>query len=105
MVRYLGEVLAEQSFRSKGKKVEVLNDRGYSVELLRVERGRDTRGRSLAVSVEGPEGESFHIPIPDRTKDAAHLSLQTLALVMEAVNLAVSGKELPRSTTLFLSGG
>ncbi len=57
------------------------------------------------MSVEGPEGESFYVPIPDRASNSAHLSLQAIALVIEAVNLAISGKELPRTPTLFLSGG
>jgi hypothetical protein len=105
MVRYLGEVLAAQDFGSPPRKmVQILNDRGELVDLLRVERGSDAHGRAAAVSVEGPEGESFHIPIPDRAKQP-HLSLQALALVMESVNLAISGKELPRAPTLFLSGG
>jgi hypothetical protein len=104
MVRYLGEVLAAQDSGSGRATVKILNDEGMLVELLRVERKRDEAGRA-AVSVEGPEGETYYIPIPNRASNGAHLSLQTLALVMESVNLAVSGKELPRATTLFLSGG
>jgi hypothetical protein len=110
MVRYLGEVLAAQDFGSAPmRRVKILNNDGQHVELLRIERGRDEVGRAAAVSVEGPEGDSFYIPIadrvPDRASKGAHLSLRALALVMESVNLAVSGKELPRTTTLFLSGG
>lgn len=105
MVRYLGEVLAIQGFGSGRARVKILSDNGERVELLRVERGRDELGRAAAVSVDGPEGESFFIPIPDRASKGAHLSLRALALVMESVNLAVSGKELPRAPTLFLSGG
>ena len=102
MVRYLGEVLAVWMFGT-GQRIQVLNEGGILVDLFRVERGRDLLGNSSAVAVEGPEREHFHIPIPE-TKDA-HLSLQALALVLDALNLAVSGKELPRSTTLFVSGG
>lgn len=105
MVRYLGEVLAVQAFGSGARKIEILNDEGRPVELLRVESGRDLLGRSAAVSVEGPERENFYIPIPDREPMRAHLSLQTLALVMEAVNLAISGKDLPRAPAIFLPGG
>jgi hypothetical protein len=106
MVRYLGEVLAVQNFGSGGNKVEVFSEDGRPVQLLRVESGREVAGLA-AVSVEGPERDSFYIPIPDRDRTAKgdHLSLQALALVMESVNLAVSGKELPRSPTFFLSGG
>lgn len=105
MVRYLGEVLAVQGFGSGERKIIILNDDGYPVELFRVESGRDLLGRGSAVTVEGPERETFYIPIPERQLSDAHLSLQALALVMESVNLAVSGKELPRVPTLFLSGG
>jgi hypothetical protein len=83
----------------------ILNDEGDVVEMLRVESGRDLLGRGVAISVEGPEGESFRIPIPESASKDAHLSLRALGLVMESVNLAVSGKELPRTPTLFLSGG
>jgi hypothetical protein len=107
MVRYLGDVLAAQAFGTAKRGIDIFNDDGRLVELLRVESGRGLLGRPAAVSVEGPEGESFFIPIPDRDRASkeAHLSLQALALVMESVNLAVSGKELPRAPTLFLSGG
>jgi hypothetical protein len=94
-----------QAFGPGKRKIEILNENGRLVELLRVESGRYLLGRRAAVSVEGPEGESFSIPIPERTSSTAHLSLQTLALAMEAVNLAVSGKELPRAPAIFLSGG
>jgi hypothetical protein len=104
MVRYLGDVVAAQGFGS-GDGLQILNDDGYSVDLFHVETGRDLSGRTAAVSVEGPEGETFFIPIPARASHDAHLSLQTLALVMESFNLAVSGKALPTAPTLFLSGG
>ena len=106
MVRYLGEVLAIQKFGSGENKIKIFNEEDRHVELLRVESGRDPHGRT-AVSVEGPENDSFYIPIPDRdrTPKGDHLSLQALGLVMESVNLAISGKELPRTPTLFLSGG
>ena len=106
MVRYLGEVLAVQKFGSGETKIKIFNEEGRLVQLLLVESGRDVLGRA-AVSVEGLEGESFYIPIPDRAHapKGDHMSLQAMALVMEAVNLAVSGKELPRSPTFFLSGG
>lgn len=105
MVRYLGEVLAAQAFGSGAKKIEILDDEGRPVELLRVESGRDLLRRVAAVSVEGPEGESFYIPIAEREPIRTHLSLQTLALAMEAVNLAISGKDLPRAPAIFLPGG
>jgi hypothetical protein len=105
MVRYLGEVLAVQGFGTGGRKITILSDEGDVVEMLRVESGRDPLGRGAAISVEGPEGESFRVPIPESASKDAHLSLRALGLVMESVNLAVSGKELPRTPTLFLSGG
>jgi hypothetical protein len=106
MVRYLGEVLAVQSSGADKHKIEIFNEEGRSVQLLRVESGREPHGR-VAVSVDGPEHESFYIPIPDRGRSPKgdHMSLQALGLVMESVNLAISGKELPRTPALFLSGG
>jgi hypothetical protein len=106
MVRYLGDVLAAQTFGSGSKKgpIQILNDAGVVVDLFRVERGRDLLGTS-AVSVEGPERDPFFIPVPDHDSKSAHVSLQALALVMESLNLAVSGKALPPPTAVFLSGG
>lgn len=104
MVRYLGEIAAVQGYGTGDKRIKILNDEGDPVELLRVVNGRDS-GRGAAVSVEGPEGDSFQIPIADAAAKDAHLSLRALGLVIEAVNLAVSGKELPRTPTFFLSGG
>jgi len=104
MVRYLGDVLAAQAFGARKRGIEIFNEDGYPVELFRVESGRGPDSGS-AVSVEGPEGDAYYIPVPNREAKDAHLSLQTLALVMESFNLAVSGKELPRAPTLFISGG
>jgi len=104
MVRYLGDVLAAQAFGGARRGIEIFNEDGYPVELFRVEGGRGAAA-GTAVSVEGPEGDAYFIPVPNRESKDAHLSLQALALVMESFNLAVSGKELPRAPTLFLSGG
>jgi hypothetical protein len=104
MVRYLGDVVAAQGFGS-GEKLQILNDDGHPVDLFHVEAGRDGLGRAAAVTVEGPEGETYFIPIRVRNSSDTHLSLQALALVMESFNLAVSGKALPTAPTLFLSGG
>jgi hypothetical protein len=106
MVRYLGDVVALQTFADGDRKgpVQILNEDGALVDLFRVGRGRDLLG-GVAVSVEGPERESFYIPLPEPGSKTAHLSLPALALVMESFNLAVSGKALPQPATFFLSGG
>lgn len=105
MVRYLGEVVAVQSFGGGDARgpIQILNDEGNLSDLFRVERGRFLLGKS-GISVEGPEGESFNIPSSNGT-EKSHLSMQALALVMESFNLAVSGKSLPQPTTIFLSPG
>lgn len=106
MVRYLGDVVAVQSFRAgdHSGRIQILNDEGDPVDIFRVEQKRDLMG-TVAVSIEDPEGADFVIPVPDRGSKTEHLSLQALALVMESFNLAVSGKALPQPATILLSGG
>jgi hypothetical protein len=105
MVRYLGEVLAVQTYGAPGKwPVQILNDDGELVDLFVVQRGRNLLDRA-AVSIDDPEGERFSIPRPEYESAKTHLSLQALALVMEAFNLAVSGKDLPQPATLLLPAG
>jgi hypothetical protein len=104
MVRYLGEVLAAHTLGVGDNKgsVQILNENGELVDLFRVEMGRSN---NAAVVVEGPDGETFFIPPPQTGTRNAHLSLHSLAFVIDSVNLAVSGKELPKPATLFLPGG
>jgi hypothetical protein len=106
MVRFLGDVLAVQAFEAGDRRgqVQILDDNGLLIDMIRVERGRDAVGAS-SVEVDGPEGEKYAIPLPQSNFHKAHMSLQTLALVMEAFNQAVSGKALPQPATIFLPGG
>jgi hypothetical protein len=105
MVRYLGDVLAVQTLgQGDGKgTIQILDEDGHLVDLLVVHKGRDLLG-STAVTVDGPEQEIFSIPVSTHGPNT-HLSLQSLALVMESFNQAVSGKNLPQPATIFLSGG
>ena len=107
MVRYLGDVVAVQIFSAGDNRgpVQILNEDGRLVDLFRVERGRDLLGSRGAVSVEGPERESYFVPASENGSEPPHLSLQALALVMESLNQAVSGKALPQPAAVFLPGG
>jgi hypothetical protein len=104
MVRFLGDVLAAQSLESK-RMIQILDGAGWLVDLFRVETGRHLLTSGAAVAVDGPEGDSYYIPISQPGSKDGHLSLQALALVMESLNLAVSGKELPRPSTIIVPGG
>jgi hypothetical protein len=104
MVRFLGDVLAAQSLETK-RMIQILDGAGHLVDLFRVEMGHHFLTGGAAVAVDGPEGDSYYIPISAPGSSNRHLSLQALALVMESLNLAVSGKELPRPSTIIVPGG
>jgi hypothetical protein len=103
MVRFLGDIIAVQQLAERPREIKIFMDK-VPVDLFVVRRGANYSGRS-AVSIVDPEGVNFYVPIPDHGSPTKALSLQTLALVMDFLNSAVSGKTLPQPTTLIVTGG
>jgi hypothetical protein len=103
MVRFLGDLIAVQEFQRDAERIKLRTESG-AVELFVAKRGQPLPG-TAAVSIVDPEGESFYVPIPDHGSATKHMSLQTLTLVMDFLNSAVSGKALPQPTTLVVTGG
>jgi hypothetical protein len=103
MVRFLGDIISVQELAHDRQTIKILHNQRI-VELLRVKRGPRMLA-NVAVAVTDAEGEEVYIPVPDHGSPTAHLSLQTMALVMDFLNSAVSGKALPQPTTVFVTGG
>lgn len=103
MVRFLGDVIAAQQLARERNEIRIRVGE-HVVPLFRVEHGRRVTGRE-AISVTGPEGERFFIPVPDYGSPTTHMSLHALALVTDFLNSAVSGKSLPPPSTLIITGG
>ncbi|HKZ01787.1 MAG TPA: hypothetical protein VJ180_06085 [Pyrinomonadaceae bacterium] len=103
MVRYLGDIIAAQELANDRHEFEIRYG-DQPVKVIEVNRGSDIRA-SAAVAIVDPERERFFVPIPDHGAPTQNMSLQTLALVMDFLNSAVSGKSIPPPSTLILSGG
>lgn len=97
MVRYLGEVIAAEAYREPAYVVTAaVRGDGYGtlVPLFPVAVG-EMGTRNAAVSVRGPEGDRFSIPIPEHGAVGRHRGLATLGLVQEVIGAAVSNEALP----------
>ena len=101
---HLGDIISLELFRGKKFRPTVFIGNNTEAEIFVVERGPNLLGSS-AVTISDSEGENFYIPRPDYEAAASHRSLQTLAIVAEVLNGAVSNKALPQVTTLTLAGG
>ena len=105
MVRYLGELIAAQSYGPKRYIPEVLDvERGEHYKLLVVTRGAAPPG-GAAVSVRSPDGEMFHIPRRDPDAPKTDISMETLSIVSDILNQAVSKKSFPPVTSLTVRSG
>ncbi len=105
MVRYLGEVIAAQTYAGDPRsiKVIVLTETGYAaVPLFNVVKGNLTL-ETAAVSVRDSEGERFSIPRPEHGSAERHRSLVALAFVQEVMSAAISRKSLPPVTNVVFS--
>ena len=67
--------------------------------MLTVKRGLSPPG-GAAVSIVDPEGETFYVPRRKHDELKTDLSLETLAIVSDVLNAAVSKKAFPPVTTL-----
>jgi hypothetical protein len=105
VVRFLGELIAAQSY-GEHKFVPGVFDpehQGKWFSLLTVKRGLPPPG-SAAVSIVDPEGETFYVPRRRHDEAKKDLSLETLAIVTDVLNAAVSKKNFPPVTTLTVAG-
>jgi hypothetical protein len=103
MVRYLGELIAAQHFRPHRFVPEVIDpELRERFALLRVERGVPLPG-GAAVAIRDSEGEMFYVPRPSYGAPGADRSLEALAFVSDALNMAVSKKAFPQVTTFTVS--
>jgi len=100
MVRFLGQVIAVQSL-AKARYMPEITMNNNTVPFFKVHRGNAKQGRTV-VGVKGPEGEKFGIPMPDHGSSKRHRSLQSLALVMDFLNGAISGQVIPSPNTVLL---
>jgi hypothetical protein len=102
MVRYLGDLIAAQSYGPKRFIPEVLDlERGEHYKLLVVTRGAAPPG-GASVSVRSPDGEMFYIPRRDPDAAKTDVSMETLSIVSDILNQAVSNKSFPAVTSLTL---
>ncbi len=102
MVRFLGDVIFAQNHNTPPFYPDIVVGE-EAVELFRVEAGMLVGGHG-AVSIKGPEGMRFSIPIPDRKNPHHHRSLRALTFVADQINRAVSKDALPQFTTFTLTG-
>lgn len=103
LVRFLGEVIAAQSYGSEKFlpfAVDPLRRQRYA--LLVVDNGIALPGRAV-VSVRGPDGETVYVPRRDPNSRKEDLSLELLSIVSDILNGAVSKKAYPPVTTLTVS--
>jgi hypothetical protein len=104
VVRYLGDLISAQSYGPKRYIPEVIDvERGEKYKLLVVTRGIAPPG-GAAVSVRSPEGEMFYVPRRDPGAPRDEVSLETLSIATDILNLAVTKKAFPEVTTLRVKG-
>ncbi len=103
MVRYLGELIATQNYGGKTFVPYVVDpDLKAVLTLLRVVRGVPPYEGSVA-TVRDPDGEAFYVPRPDYQAIVKDRSLETMAIVSDVLNGAVSKKAFPQPTTFTLA--
>jgi hypothetical protein len=105
IVRYLGDLISAQNYGPHRFVPKFLDtERLETYTLLRVVRGIPPPG-GTAVSVRSPDGEVFYIPRRDTDARKQDISLETLSIVTDVLNAAVSKKAFPEVTTLSVRGG
>jgi hypothetical protein len=100
MVRFLGDLIAAQAYGSKRFDpilIDPIREEEYF--LLQVKRGVPPPGAAV-VSVVAPDGETIYVPRRDPDAPKKDISLETLAIVSDILNGAVSKKAYPPVTTL-----
>ncbi|MGA7326765.1 MAG: hypothetical protein WBX25_20300 [Rhodomicrobium sp.] len=101
MVRYVGDIVALQLHKG-GYIPKVYIGRGQEADILIVRRG-PANPSSTAISVVDSNGQEFFIPKPDYSVPTHDLSLQTISIVADVLNGAVSAKSLPQVSTFTLT--
>lgn len=100
MVRYFGGLIALQNYRDRPFIPKTVAD-GTVVDLVVVEKG-ERAVQNAAVSVRDEEGELFCVPRPSYGTTQRHRTLQSIALMVDVLNSAVSQRALPQIQTLTL---
>jgi hypothetical protein len=104
VVRYLGELISAQNYGTNRYVPRVIDpERKDRFALLLVKRGSPLPS-GAAVSIVDPEGETFYVPRRNHDARKEDLSLETLAIVTDVLNAAVSKKNFPPVTTLTVAG-
>ena len=73
---------------------------GQDAAIFAVKRGNDT---AASIAVVDAEGEAFYIPRPDYRDPAHDLSTQSISIVADVLNGAVSVKSLPQVSSFTLT--
>jgi hypothetical protein len=96
VVRFLGELISAQNYGGEPFEPSILDPehKGERFTVLTVHRGRPLPGMA-AVSIRDPEGATFYIPRRSHDSPKTDLSLETLAIVTDVLNAAVSKKNFP----------
>jgi hypothetical protein len=103
MVRYLGDLIAVQNYRRDGFIPTIFNPSiGREIPLFRVKRGVPGRN-DATMTVSDHEHEAFYIPRPAYGELDRDRSMETLSLVADVLNGAVSKKAFPQVNTFTLS--
>ena len=103
VVRYLGEIVAAQTLLPEQKRFSPnLYVEDKSFEIFHVNRGDQSFSRHILHAVD-EEGDRFSVPQFDHSDEGHDRTLESLALVADLINGAVSAKDLPQVTSISLS--
>jgi len=101
MVRFFGQLVRLQNFVNTEFVPKTVADNEI-VDLVVVKRGSGFSA-DAAVSVRDTEGEWFFVPKPDYGAKGRQRTLQSMALIVDVLNSAVSKSDIPQVQTLTLS--
>jgi hypothetical protein len=102
VLTYLGQLIALQNFAKEKHLPRTMARTGLSISpvtVFRVLRGSpDADG--AAVTVRGPDGETYFVPRTDHAAKERDYTLRVLTMAAEVVNSAVSDKDLPAPASI-----
>ncbi len=99
VLSYLGELIALQNFSPDRFVPRIVRADGKTIVVFRVLRGHEQL-RDAALSVRGPDRESYFVPLPDYGSETRDQTLRVLAIAGEVVNAAISEKDIPPPTSV-----
>ncbi len=99
LLSYLGNLIALQNYSPDKYVPEIVLRGGKRMTIFRVMQG--TPGsEGAALTVRGPNGDTFYVPEPDYGSPTRDQTLRVLALASEVVNAAISEKDIPPPTSV-----